>query len=99
MSSGCETLSPRPAAFTGPISTISADNFLGLESDHGNDSNRSSKDGFVDLESGHAHEGPIADGVEMSPLPRRLPSEEPGLMQKSMHPMDSHSTVCAVEMT
>ena len=66
MSSGCETLSPRPAAFTGPISMISADNFLGLESDYENESRRSSRDDFVDLENGDTQEGLSADGVEIS---------------------------------
>ncbi|KAF6230898.1 hypothetical protein HO173_011014 [Letharia columbiana] len=56
MSNACETLSPRPAAVTGPITTISADNYLGLESDGEEGSTRSSRDEFVDLESGNAQE-------------------------------------------
>lgn len=56
MSNACETLSPRPAAVTGPTTTISADNHLGLESDREEGSTRSSRDEFVDLESGNAQE-------------------------------------------
>ncbi|KAF6241877.1 hypothetical protein HO173_000589 [Letharia columbiana] len=56
MSNACETLSPRPAAVTGPTTTISADNYLGLESDREEGPTRSSRDKSVDLESGNAKE-------------------------------------------
>ena len=56
MTNDCDTLSPRPAATGGPISKISADNFLGLESDNEVDSSRSSQDEFVDVETGFQEE-------------------------------------------
>ena len=56
MTNECATLSPRPAALGAPISTISADNFLGLESDKDVDSSRSSQDEFVDVEAGYQEE-------------------------------------------
>ena len=65
MSSACDTLSPRPVAVTGPISTISADSFLGLDRDHRNGSNRASVDEFVDLENGNG-EGPSVERNEAS---------------------------------
>ena len=51
MTDDCYTLSPRPAATRGPISRISADKFLGLESGSEVDSSRLSQDMFVDVEA------------------------------------------------
>lgn len=65
MTNTYDTLRPRPAALTGPISTTSADTFLGLESDHGDGSRRSSRDEFVDLENGNG-QGPSAERDEPS---------------------------------
>ena len=52
MSSVCRSLSPSPAIPMGPISTISADEYLGIESDHGDESSRPKRNGSSDLESG-----------------------------------------------
>lgn len=65
MSNACDTLSPSPAALTGPIPIISADTFLGLESDHDEESSRSSREIFYDLENGNG-QGPSAEGDETS---------------------------------
>ena len=56
MKNDCDTLSPRPAAIGGPTSMISADNFLGLESDNEVESSRSSQDVFGDVEAGFQEE-------------------------------------------
>ena len=56
MTNDCYTLSPRSAAIGGPISRISADKFLGLESGSEVDSSRSSQDVFVDVEAGFQEE-------------------------------------------
>lgn len=99
MSSACSILSPRPAALTGPISIISADNYLGLQSDHGEDgSGRSIREEFVDTENGDGHRWILernearidseAGGNEASHLPLRdLTSDgRPKLIQRSKAP-------------
>ena len=63
MTVDCDTLSPRPTAVGGPISTISADHFLGLESDEEVDSSRSSQDEFVDVEAGFQEESSTDSNV------------------------------------
>ncbi len=80
---------------TGPISTISADDFLGLENDHGEGSIRSNRNEVMDLENGDGR-GPRAERNETS-----VPSEagRPKLIQRSKTPKNADSTICAVEMT
>ena len=63
MMNNCENLSPRPTAVAGPISAISADNFLGLESDKEVDSSRSSQDEFVDVEAGFQEDSNTDENV------------------------------------
>ncbi len=69
MSNACDTLSPRPPVLTGPTSTISADDFLGLENEHGEGSIRSNRNEVMDLENGDGR-GPSAERNEIS-----VPSE------------------------
>ena len=87
MSSACNTLSPRPAAVAGPISIISADNYLGIQSNHGDGSNRSSREEFVDVENGDGQR-PVSERDEASHLPLRdlLSSGRPKLIQRSKAP-------------
>ena len=68
MTIDCATLSPRPTAIRGPISTISVDNFLGLENDKDVDSSRSSQDEFVDVEPGNQEESKTEE-KEPNPTP------------------------------
>ena len=87
MSNACDTLSPRPPVLTGPTSTISADDFLGLENDHGEGSIRSNRNEVVDLENGDG-QGPSAERNETLHLPfgHRESEGRPKLIQRSKSP-------------
>lgn len=99
-------MSPRPAALTGPISIVSAYNYLGIQSDHDDGSNRSSREDFVDVENGD-EQRPVSEVNEGSFVLEAGESEaftspprwdpringRPKLIQRSKAPNNDHATI------
>ena len=84
MMSPGDTLSPHPVALAGRTPVISADNYFGLESDHGDDSSRSSTDEFFDLESGEGQGSSTERQEALHPSPsHQMLDGRPELIQKS----------------
>lgn len=93
MSSDRNTLNPSLAIPMRPIPVLSADQYLGIESEHGEESGPSSGNEYLDLESGNGPSPSVGnDEVRSTNEDPHLPSRHhnlegrPKLLQRSKTP-------------